>query len=72
MIRDDLSDKLIHLTRGNTYVDAAGLFSKILEERRLLTSGLLIGDLNADAVLEFDLRTATSDRQFVSRQPSNS
>jgi hypothetical protein len=36
MIRDDLSDKLIHLTRGPTYDDAARLFSTILAEKRLL------------------------------------
>jgi hypothetical protein len=36
MIRDDLSDKLIHLTRGPTYVDAAAVFSAIIEEKRLL------------------------------------
>ena len=33
MIRDDLSDKLIHLTRGH---NAAKDFSSILEEKRLL------------------------------------
>ena len=36
MIRDDLSDKLIHLTRGPTYDDAAQVFSAILEEKRLV------------------------------------
>ncbi len=36
MIRDDVSDKLIHLTRGPTYDDAAKVFSAILEEKRLL------------------------------------
>ena len=36
MIRDDLSDKLIHLTRGQTRDDAAKVFSTILEEKRLL------------------------------------
>ena len=36
MIRDDLSDKLIHLTRGATYSDAAKVFSAILEEKRLV------------------------------------
>jgi hypothetical protein len=36
MIRDDLSDKLIHLTRGPTYDEAARLFSTILAEKRLL------------------------------------
>jgi hypothetical protein len=36
MIRDDLSHKLIHLTRGPTYDDAAQVFTKILEEKRLL------------------------------------
>lgn len=35
MIRDDLSDKLIHLTRGPTYADAATVFATILKEKRL-------------------------------------
>ncbi|MGE0379150.1 MAG: hypothetical protein AB7Q45_27425 [Planctomycetaceae bacterium] len=36
MIRDDLSDKLIHLTRGSTYAEAAAVFSRIIEEARLI------------------------------------
>jgi len=36
MIRDDLSDKLIHLTRGESYDEAASVFSAIIEEKRLL------------------------------------
>lgn len=36
MIRDDLSHKLIHLTRGPSYDDAAQLFTKILAEKQLL------------------------------------
>ena len=45
MIRDDLSDKLIHLTRGPTYDDAAKVFSAILEEKRLLGgTGCIKGD----------------------------
>jgi hypothetical protein len=35
MIRDDLSDKLIHLTRGRTDDEAADLFAKIVGERIL-------------------------------------
>lgn len=45
MIRDDLSDKLIHLTRGPTYADAAKVFSAILEQKRLLGgTGCIKGD----------------------------
>ena len=45
MIRDDLSDKLIHLTRGQTYEDAASVFSAILEQKRLLGgTGCIKGD----------------------------
>ena len=36
MIRDDLSDRLIHLTRGPTYDGAAKVLLAILEEKRLL------------------------------------
>ena len=36
MIRDDISDKLIHLTRGDTDQIAANIFRLILEERNLL------------------------------------
>jgi hypothetical protein len=36
MIRDDLSDTLIHLTRGSTYEEAAQTFTKILDEKRLV------------------------------------
>lgn len=35
MYRDDLSDKLIHLTKG-TWSEAADIFRKIVEEQRLL------------------------------------
>jgi hypothetical protein len=35
VIRDDLSDKLIHLTRGDSDQQAAETFLKILDERRL-------------------------------------
>lgn len=36
VLRDDLSNKLIHLTRGNTFEDAANTFTKIVTEKRLL------------------------------------
>jgi len=35
MIRDDLSEKIIHLTRGPTYDDAAEIFLAILAEKQL-------------------------------------
>ena len=35
MIRDDLSDKLVHLTRGDTDQIAADAFQSILQEKRL-------------------------------------
>lgn len=35
MIRDDLSNKLVHLTRGESDQEAAGKFSSILEGKRL-------------------------------------
>ena len=45
MIRDDLSDKLIPLTRGPTYEYAAEVFCKILDEKRLLGgTGCIKGD----------------------------
>lgn len=36
MIRDDLSQKLVHLTRGDTPEVAASIFESILEQRELL------------------------------------
>jgi hypothetical protein len=36
VLRDDLSNKLIHLTRGNSFDDAAATFTKIVTEKRLL------------------------------------
>jgi hypothetical protein len=36
MVRDDLSDKLIHLVKGNSYDEVVSTFTKILNERRLL------------------------------------
>ena len=44
MYRDDLSDKLIHLTKG-TWSQAADSFHKIVEEKRLLggTGGMQYG-----------------------------
>jgi len=36
MIRDDISDKLIHLTRGSNLDDAAKRFVAILHEKKLL------------------------------------
>jgi|SRR5689334_18210492 len=38
MLRDDLSSKLIHLTRGETNAEAANAFLSIIGERRLLGS----------------------------------
>jgi hypothetical protein len=37
-MRIDLSDQLIHLTRGNSLADGEGIFRKILTEKRLLGS----------------------------------
>ena len=36
MIRDDLSEKLIHLTRGEIYEEAAQTFENILSDQKLL------------------------------------
>lgn len=36
MNRDDLSDSLIHLTKGETFDEAVATFRKIISERRLL------------------------------------
>ena len=36
MIRDDLSDRLVHLTRGDSHKEAGAVLTKILKESRLL------------------------------------
>lgn len=36
MIAHDLSENLVHLTRGDSYQEASGILEKILGERRLL------------------------------------
>jgi hypothetical protein len=45
MIRDDLSDRLVHLTKGTTEVEVADRFVSIMRDRVLLGgTGLIRGD----------------------------
>jgi hypothetical protein len=61
MIRDDLSDRLIHLTRGTTYDDAAATFEKIIGERKLLGgSGCIKGGFRCVCFSEAPLSKLTT------------
>jgi len=44
MIRDDISSKLIHLTKGESIEDAASIFYKIINSRKLIGSNGYIKD----------------------------
>ena len=59
MIRDDLSSRLIHLTRGETQV-AADTFRTIIEERKLLGgSGCIKGEFKCACFSEAPLSKLT-------------
>ena len=58
MIRDDLSDKLIHLAPGSNYDDAANVFSAILEGVQLVGgTGCIKGGYRCVCFSEAPLRT---------------
>lgn len=61
MIRDDLSNKLIHLTRGATYEEAAAVFHSIITEKRLIGgSGCIKGAFRCVCFSEAPLSKLTT------------
>ncbi|MBV9154659.1 MAG: hypothetical protein JO097_00220, partial [Acidobacteriaceae bacterium] len=68
--RADISDKLIHFTKGNSWKDAFGTLRKIMSERRLLSGNYRIrGGYDCVCFTEAPLK-AFADRFFAQLAPS--